>query len=207
VSITTYAELQTAVKNWLHRSGVLAQDDVTSIIPDLITIAEKRIFREVRVRVMESTLSSTIANGVIAVPADYLDLKFAYINATPTSALQRAPASQVYSTYPTRSAQGKPTMIAREGSNFIFGPYPDSGYTVSGIYYAKPTGIATSANTLFTDNPDLYLFAALCEAAPYIQDDPRVQLWEAKYASIKQQMAFEDESEYGSGGGLNVSAA
>ena len=207
MAISTYAQLQTAVKNWLHRSGILAEDDTTDIIPDLITLAETRIFREVRCRIMETTFSGTIANGVVALPDDYLGLKFAYINAAPTSALQRAPASQIYSTYPTRTAQGKPTMIAREGSNFIFGPYPDSSYAVSGIYYAKPTGVATSANALFTNNPDLYLFATLCEAAPYIQDDTKVQLWEAKYASLKQQIAFEDDQEYGSGGGLQITAA
>ena len=201
MSITTYAELKTAVANWLHR------DDLTAIIPDLITVAENRIFREVRIRVMESTFTGTIASGVIAVPADYLELKFAYINASPTSQLQRASASQIYAKYPFRTAASKPTMIGREGTNFIFGAYPDSAYTVSGIYYAAPTGIATSANALFLANPDLYLFGALAEAAPFVADDPKVQLWEAKYASVKQQLSFQDDQEYGSGGGMTVSAA
>jgi len=72
MSITTYAELQTAVGAWLHRS------DLTGIIPDLITLGEKRIFRKARCRVMESALTGTIASGVIAVPSDYLEIKFAY---------------------------------------------------------------------------------------------------------------------------------
>ncbi len=200
MSLSTYADLQTAVASWLHRA------DLTAITPDLIRLGELRIFREVRCRDMETALSGTIANGVIALPSDYLDLKFAYIDATPVSKLDRASASQIYEQYPYRSASGKPTSIAREGSNFIFGPYPDSGYAVKGIYYAEPVSIATTANALFVANPDLYLFAALCEAAPYIQDDPRVQLWEGKYASIKQQIAWEDSEEYGSGAGMAVRA-
>lgn len=102
MAITTYAELQTAVGNWLHRG------DLTSIIPDLIRLGELRIFREVRCRVMETALNSTIASGVVAVPSDYLDLKFAYVDATPTSPLQRVAVSQIYEHYPNRSASGKP---------------------------------------------------------------------------------------------------
>lgn len=198
MSIATYSDLQQAVINWLHRDGL------TSIVPDLIRIGELRIFREVRTRVMESTFSGTIANGVIAVPADYLELKFAYINASPTSQLSRYSASQMYAKWPTRVAQGKPTGIAREGSNFIFGPYPDSSYAVLGTYYARPTSIQTSDNALFVANPDLYLFAALAEAAPYIGDDPKVALWETKYDSIKRQLSFEDDMESSGAGSMAV---
>lgn len=37
MAITTYAELQTAVGNWLHRS------DVSTIIPDLIALGEAHL--------------------------------------------------------------------------------------------------------------------------------------------------------------------
>jgi len=198
MSITNYAELQASVQDWLHRS------DLVAITPDLIKLGELRIFRQVRCRAMETALSGTIANGVLALPSDYLDLKFAYIDASPVSKLDRASASQIYEQYPFRSSDGLPKMIAREGTNFIFGPYPNSGYTVKGIYYAKPASIQTSVNAVFTDYPDLYLFAALCEAAPYIKDDPRTQLWETKYAAILDQLTSEDADEYGSGAGMAV---
>ena len=201
MSITTYAELQTAVGNWTHRA------DLTSITPDLIMLAEKRIFREARTRVMEAALSGTIANGVIALPSDYLDIKFAYISATPTSQLSRSSASQIYSKFANRQASGKPTHIGREGTNFIFGPYPDSSYAVAGIYYAKPTAIATSVNALFTDSTDLYLMATLCECAPYMKDDPRVALWEAKYNTILEQLNKQEAREAGGAGGMAVSCS
>ncbi len=201
MSITTYGELQTAVTSWLHRS------DLTSIVPDLIVLGEKRIFRKVRCRVMETALNETIASGVIAVPSDYLELKYSYINTTPVSNLTKASASQIYAEYPLRTSDKKPVKIAREGSNFIFGPYPDSTYQVKGIYYAKPTSIVTSANALFLANPDLYLFAALCEAAPYIKDDPRLVIWEAKLTAVLEDIRNEDADENASGGGMTVRAA
>lgn len=201
MAISTYAELQAAVEGWLKRA------DLDSIIPDLIMLGEKRIFREVRARTMETALNSTIASGVIALPSDYLDLKFAYVDGSPTKLLQRTTATSLYQQYPLRASTSKPRLIAREGSNFIFGPYPDSTYTIKGIYYAKPTVVSSSANTLFTENPDLYLFAALLEAEPYMKNDARLQVWQMKYEQIKEQINNYEKQEMASGSGLQVSVA
>lgn len=201
MSITTYAELQTAVENWLKRA------DLDSIIPDFITLGEKRIFREIRARSMETALNSTITSGVIALPADYLDLKFAYVDGSPAKLLQRTTATSLYEQYPLRASTSKPRLIAREGTNFIFGPYPDSTYTIKGIYYAKPTVVSSSANALFTESPDLYLFASLLEAEPYLKNDARLQLWQMKYEQIKGQINDYEKNEAASGSGLQVSVA
>lgn len=201
MSITTNAELETAVANWLHRV------DLTAIIPDLVMLGEKKIFREVRCRVMEATLSGTIASGVVALPSDYLALKFARIVATPVIPLIGASASQIYAQYPLRTSSSKPKLIGREGTNFIFGPYPDSNYDIAGIYYARPVSIATTANALFTESPELYLFAALSEAGDYVQNDKSLVKWTAKYASIVKMLNNESTDETGSGGGMQVMTA
>lgn len=201
MTISTNAQLETAVASWLHRA------DLTSIVPDLVMLGEKRIFREVRAREMETALSVTISSGVATVPSDYIDLKFAYVDGAPTSKLTRASPSQIYEQYPLRSSGGKPVKIAREGANFIFGPYPGQNYTIKGIYYAEPTAVATSANALFVANPDLYLFAALAEAAPYLKNDKRIGVWEGKYNQIKNQIDTQEAKEERSGGGMAVSAA
>lgn len=200
MSISTYAELQTAVAGWLHRG------DLTAIIPDLIMVGEKYLFRHARTRDMESTLNVTIASGVAALPADYVELKHAYIDGTPVAPLQRKASDWVYLRYPTRSAESKPLFIARDGSNFVFGPYPDSGYTVKGIYYGRLASIQTSANALFTANPDLYLFAALAESAPYLMNDNRVALWMSKRDQILNDVNGEDGRETMSGGPLAMVA-
>ena len=182
MAITTYAELQTAVKNWLHRS------DLDTYIPDLITMGETRIMREVRARPMEASFTDTISSGTIALPSNYLELKYAYINRSPVQFLKRQKAQMLYEKYPTRSAAGLPKFIAREGSTFIFGPYPDGDYTVAGVYYQDIGPVSSSAHSLFTENPDLYLFAALCEAEPFMKNDKRIVVWEAKYQKIKNDV-------------------
>lgn len=153
---------------------------------------------------MESALNETISAGVIQLPSDYLELKFAYLDSIPSIPLKRASGSQIYQQYPYRNSVGKPQLIGREGANLIFGPYPDSDYTVKGIYYARPVSIQMTENDLFLENPDLYLFASLCEAAPYLKDDNRIQLWEGKYNATLAQAQLSDADENGSGGGLEV---
>ncbi len=44
MSLSTYSDLQTSIANYLARS------DLTSIIPDFITLAENRLRRELRIR-------------------------------------------------------------------------------------------------------------------------------------------------------------
>ncbi len=203
MAISTYAELQTAVGNWLNRG------DLTSYIPDLIMLGERKIYRDLRIRAMETALSGTIASGVIAVPSDYIELKSAYINSSPTLQLQRRNVEFIYDKYPVRASEGRPKFIAREGSNFIFGPYPDSGYTVQGIYYKRLTALSVSNTTnWFTDNaPDLLLYASLVEAEAFVKNDARIPLWVAGYERVKAMIEKEDKREAfsGSAGGAAVS--
>ena len=201
MSISTYAELQTAVGNWLKRT------DLTTYIPDFIRLGELRIYRDLRIRAMETALSGTTASGVIAVPSGYASLKYAYINTSPVQWLERKDAEWIYANYPTRASDGTPKFIAREADNFIFGPYPSDGVAVAGIYYKKLDALSGSNTTnWFTTNaPDLLLWAALCEAEPYLINDARVQLWESKYAATVTRVQAEDEREEFSGSPISVS--
>lgn len=203
MAISTYSELQTAVINRLHRANL------TSLVPDFIALGEARIYRDLRIRCMETALSSTIASGVIAVPSGYVELKHAYIDGSPSGKLTRKNADFVYQNYPTRSADGKPKFIAREADNFIFGPYPDSAYTVKGIYYKRLDALSDSNTTnWFTSNaPDILLFAVLCEAADHISNDAAMMKWEQKYIQIKDRIQRENDAEEFSGSPLSMSAA
>jgi hypothetical protein len=198
-AITDLTTLKAEIAGTLHRA------DLTAEIAGWITLAEHRIYRELRVRQMETALSTAISSGVIAVPSGYVEMKYAYINGSPMVKLQRKDAEWIYATYPTRSADGTPRYFAREATNFIFGPYPDSGYTVKGVYYKRLAALATT-NWLTDDCPDLILFATLCEAAPWMGDDPRIPIWEQKYAQIKARVQKQDDDEEFSGSPLSMSA-
>lgn len=186
MAITTYSELKTAVSRWLGGSdeSTAFTNGMDATIDDLVTVGEARIFREAKTKDTEASLSTAISSGVIAVPSDYLSLKYAYIDGTPVQTLERRSAQWIYENCPTRSSSGKPRFIARETTNFIFGPYADSGYTVKAVYYKKLAALSTTNHALFTNNPDLYLFGCLAESTILIGRDDRIPLWEGKYQKI-----------------------
>jgi len=179
MAITTYNELKTAVYNWLHR------DNISTYIDDIIMTGEKWIFRNARTRDMEEELNVAITSGLAAIPADYVALKHAYIDGTPTSQLEFTSTPVVFAKYPNRSDSTKPKLFSVDGDNFIFGPWGGSSYTMKGTYYKRLTVVSSSANALFTNNPDLYLFAALAESQSFlVGQEKRILLWTQKRNEI-----------------------
>ena len=193
MAITSFSTLKSAVADWLDR------DDMGDAIETMIGLCEARFYRdpEIRLRAMEAAFSDTIASGVVAVPSGYLNWKYLYVDGTPVQVLEIRNPDWIYATYPTRSSSAKPQYIAREGDNFIFGPYPDSGYPIKGIYYQKLTALSTSNETnWFTDNaPDFLLYGTLVHSAPYIKDDPRIQVWEMAYQMARAEVVDQEKQE------------
>lgn len=201
MSIATYADLLTSVAGYLHRS------DLTPNIPDFVTLAESKINKRLRIRQMETTTSSTMASGVISIPANYISLKDAYIsNTNPVNGLSRKTAEWVLEKYPRRLPDKMPEAIARQGSQFIFGPYPDVNYTVTLVYWNRFAPLATSLNDTFLAYPGAWLFGALAESAPFLKNDSRVQLWEAKFKELLDDIQDESDDEYSSGGSPQISS-
>lgn len=200
MAISTYAELKSAVATFLDVDA----SDLTDAIDNLVSVAEARIYREAKTRDMETALTGTITSGAVALPSGYISLKLAYLTTSPYSPLERRSADWIYGSYPSRSAEGIPKYIAREGSNFIFGPYPDSGYSIGGIYYKNLGAVSSSAHALFTNNPDLYLYCALARSEAIFGRDDRTKLWEAEYQRILNDVNGLHSMEDVSGGSIRM---
>lgn len=203
MALANYGDLKTAVANFLNKTNL------TTYIPDLIALGEARVYRELRIRTMETALNLPIASGVIAIPSAYVELKHAYVDGSPVQILTRKSAAWIHENYPTRSSDGKPKFIASDSGNFIFGPYPDSTYTVKGTYYQRLTALSDSNTTnWFTTNaPGILLFAALSETEAFVKNDPRIELWQAKYELEKDGIEREDRNEQFSGSPLTMSVS
>lgn len=209
MSFASYTDFGASLAGWLLDSDSATSTDIgVSLVSDLITVGESRIFREARNVDMETSFGDTITAGLLALPASYLALKSAYVDTSPQQSLERRPAEWIRMTYPQTSSSGIPKFIARYGQNFIFGPYPDSAYTVNGIYYKRPTAISGSAlNTLFVNQPDLYLYACLSQAAIVTGANPKIPLWEAAYLKILAAVNGADRAEDSSGSTLQMRPA
>ncbi len=181
--VTGYSSLVTSVQSYLARS------DLASEVPGFIQNWEERFYRQPRNhgRWMEVALNSTISSSVIAVPADYLNLKVVYCNGSPASRMELVSLEQLYGRYPRGDWTGTPVWLARDGANFVFGPEPDSTYTIKGAYWGKPTVMRSfasdaAAHWIIVNAPDLALYGALLEAEPFLKNDSRIGVWKTFYA-------------------------
>ena len=187
MSIANYADLQTSVAAWLHRS------DLTTIIPDLITLAEAKLNRILRIRAMENTTTGSIAASV-SLPTGFVEM----ISLTATGNGKTWPLQYRSPSSLSGETTGTPAYYSLVGDSIYFDP-GTSGYTYSITYYKKFDALSGGVNWLITNAPDAYLYATLCEAAPYIKDDARLPVWEKNLSdSISNLMLADNGDRYGS---------
>jgi hypothetical protein len=177
-----YTSLLANVADWLSRS------DLTSQIPVYVQSWEERFYRNPKNwgPWMETSYSTAMAAGVSAVPTGFLAWKNVYISMSPTRRLRPVGLSQLYDEYPRSGSSSIPSLIARNASNFEYGPFPSSNFTVGGTYYAKPVLLRSfaadaAAHYLIVNAPDLLLYGALLEAMPMLQEDARIMIWKGFY--------------------------
>jgi hypothetical protein len=181
MALTTYAGLQTAVAQYLHRS------DLGAVIPDCITLAEERMNRVLRVRQMETALADTaIADGIVATPADTLAVKTLWVVGFEKSPL----LSSSFEFIKSRGAEGVPAYFAWQGDSFHF----DGSGTVAGVLYAKIPALSESdtSNWLLAAHPSAYLNGTLLEAAIYLRDEAAIAFHEARFTQVLDAIAGGD---------------
>jgi hypothetical protein len=174
MSIATYAQLQTAVASWLHRT------DLADVIPDFITLAEERLNRTLRVRQMETVLAeTTIEDGnLIAEPDGMVGVKTLWVPNYEGSPLK----TQTYEYVVANDTETYPTHWAWVGDNLYF----NGTGTVQGVYYTGIPALAEDATTnwLLTAHPSVYLRGALLEAAVYTRDPEGIAFCQAAFDAI-----------------------
>lgn len=174
----------------------------------MVTLAEDRIFREVKTRQMEASTTIALTGGVATVPGSLTELRNAYISSTPYQNLQRKTPDWIRTKYPLGAGSGLPKYIARDNSNYIFGPTPTSGHSVVLNFYERPaTAVGSTLTGLLSSSPGLLLYAALSESEPFLGRDERVQVWEGKYQNLRDEILLEDKKEKTSGPALAVTTA
>ena len=202
MALTSYSTLKTAVANYLGRS------DLTSQIPDFITLAEVRLSREIRTRkLLKSVTTSTVAgDSTVEIPSDFLEMRDIYLSGNPRISLSYESPSAF-----TRNAQaevsGKPGFYTLLGQEFEFAPIPDKVYTVELLYYFKPTAMSdsVSSNEFLANYPDALLYAALLESEPYLMNDARIAVWSSLYDRAIANINTSDQNSEFAGVPLSMS--
>lgn len=180
--IVDYTSLQTAVTEYLARN-----QDATLIarIPTFIQLAEARFNRQLFVRQMEqrATALVNLASNepeFISLPADFQSMRRVRLSSvTGKPALEFKSGVQLDEyRFSVSNATGRPRYFTLFGDELEIAPTPDAAYTIEMVYRRNIPPLASNdPNWLLVLAPDLYLYGALMESAPYIKEDSRVQTW------------------------------
>lgn len=184
---TSKTDLRSSIKNWIRRTDLTDAE-----VDDFITICEaefNRVFRLPQQETRDSAFS--ISSEYTALPTGFREMRSIFITTSPSHPLKLI-APQAADDYFDNATTGTPLSYMISGTNLRVFPAPDGTYTADMLYYAAFSALTDSVtNYIFTTHPDIYLWGALVQSAPFIGDDPRVALWQSKYETAAKAVIDE----------------
>ena len=99
------------------------------------------------------------------------------------------------------SQTGCPKTYTIKGNDIQIRPIPDGVYEIEISYYKTFAALSDSntTNDMLTHHPDVYLYGALVEAEPYLQNDKRIDVWAGYYDRAKEDIIKSNERDRHSG--------
>ena len=201
MAITTYAELQTSIANWLNR------DDLTAVIPDFISLTEAGINRDLRHYRMINRVDATLDSRYVQMPTDWMETVRFSITSGNTYKIELVSRDDMLEyRQNTADVSGRPRFYANIGDTIEVFPTPGAEYQMQLQYYAKTPALSNTnaSNWLLTAAPDIYLYGALVQSAPYLNDDARIQTWAALYQSVLDSLQKASDDTRFAGSGLRM---
>ena len=148
-------------------------------------------------RVTANTIADT---EYYSLPDNFVAMRNIQLNTDPKTSLEYLTPEQM-DRVRAGSNTGKPKAYSIIGNNFQLRPIPDAVYEIEMLYYKYFTALSDSntTNDMLTYHADLYLYGALVEAEPYLQNDKRIQTWAGFYDRAKQDLITTNERDRHSG--------
>ena len=163
MSITTYANLKTAIQNWSKRT------DTLDVLDDFIDLAEADMWLKLRIRDMEARATATADGRYLGLPDNFIDMRrLVLVSGNNYYQLeQRTPDAML--SYPSAGRPGEFSVTTQ----IEFNKVPDSSYTVQMDYWRQLTPLSSSntSNAILERFPMIYLYGALFHFAQWAQDD------------------------------------
>ena len=159
MGLSTFDELKAAVADWLDR------EDLSGRTGDFIALAEARLNRLMGFSALTARveLEAGAGQAELAAPADLRD----------ALSLVRAGDGD---------GDGAAQGFRAEAGRLVLAPPPEAPVRLVLTYRARPRlSEASPANPVLAEHPDLYLFGALAEAAPFLRDGEMLAVFAARF--------------------------
>lgn len=203
MAITNYTNLKSTISDFLNR------DDLDSVIPTFIQLAEAQMNRDIRHWQMETRVSGQQSQGdqYMQIPADWNETIRLILTADGTSVLELLSLSGMADRRAkAEDAADTPRYYSHVRGEFELYPTPSADTDFELLYYAKIPALSDSntTNWLLDYAPDVYLYGALTHSAPYLAEDARLAVWAQMYAASVQNLNNQSERVKNSGTGIRL---
>ncbi len=195
MSISTYAQLQTAVYRWILRmttDRVVTSDQVQNYI----SLCESELNRELRVRELEesTTLSTVATQDFVNLPSDFRKVGSIYHLSSPFDIKTLPTIKDLKIKYSTRSE--RPCEATIYGTKIYLGPTPNAIYDINLDYYKEITALSdlNTTNVILTRYPDVYLYGAIRHAYINTRDEKNLSVAENNYTAAINRIKDADIS-------------
>lgn len=202
------------------------------ILPQMITYAENRIYRDVDLLSTQvpRTYTATTGDNILSVPTgDFITIQTVSVATSATAYKPLLPVTKEYirNIYGDTSVTGVPVVFAMYGGdlttfgqtsdNIEIGPAPDQAYTMRVTGTVRPPSMSASNLTTFVGTylPDLFIMASMIYISAYqrnfgrANDDPQMAVtYESQYnALLKGAVVEEARKKFQAGGWTAYSPA
>ena len=179
-----YATLVALLQDYTQNSS----SEFVSAIPEIVKLAEDRIYQSVQIPALKRNATSNFVSGdkYLASPTDFLAAySMAVKSATGVySYMLEKEVGYINEAFPDPSATGVPRFYALfNDATFVVSPTPDDFYEVELHYFYEPPSIVDAGNSWLGDNTESVLFyGCLVEAYTYMKGDADLQaLYRQRY--------------------------
>ena len=194
-SSVTYTSLLADLRRYLERGFTQESDPlVYEQLPRLITLAERRIARELKVEGFIVPVTTTLKAGVsvYAKPDRWRDTVSMQVGST---FLQARSYEYIRNYWPDSAQTDSPKFYADyDYQHWLILPAPAVDTEIEILYYEQPRFLGEDTQTNFITDyaPDMLLYGALLEATPYLKNDERLSIWQSLYDRAVQAFNGED---------------
>lgn len=203
MALDTYTNLTAEVASWLFN-----RTDLSTKTPTFIRMFEAKANRILRCRQMEQRSTADIDMNsdepeFIALPLNFQTMRRLRLKSvTGKPRLKFATGPQIDEMRERDDTPGTPTHFTVFGDELELYPTPVQSEQLEMVFRKNLTALSDSnaTNWLLDLAPDLYLYGALMEAAPYLHEDERIATWASGVASGFEQLnRLSEEATYNAG--------
>ena len=194
----TYNELKEVIADFANRQDLQAQ------IPLFIKLTEARLKRDLRDEVRMTKRAEAMVYG------EYFPLPCDWVSTSKVIAGNRVLRLADSFNIERVELSGGPKYYRHSGDQLQLLPATDVSesdpirFEMEYLEFPEPLSEQNQSNWVLNTYPDLYIYGAMLQVAPYLQDDARIQIWERAYGEAVSAANVASVKAAGSGSALRL---